>query len=686
MKKKAAVDHTDEKSPQTKLSWWRWGADKTDALIAALAMGVRFWHVFLLARSPFSRYLAGDAATYSSWAERILQGDLASLHQGVFYQSPLYPYVLAGIFAVFGKQNLAVFCVQALFGVLSCVLVARAARVLFSPAAGLLAGTLLALYGPGVYFEGLLQKAALDGFLVASLWWLWSRVVVLGGWYQWWAAGLCCGLLTLNRENALVLGLGVVAAAFFCQSGALTPKRRVLAALLGLLLPLLPVAVRNAWIGGGVHLTTAQFGPNFYIGNHPNASGLYEPLVAGRGSPDFERLDARRLAEAELGRDITDGEVSRFWAVKAFAFIFGQPLTWAVLFAKKILLTVNGVEIADVDDFYGRSRMFLQLKLAFVRFPLIFALGVWGWVQSRARWRELFPVFFGVPLYVLSVAVFFVMARYRYPLAILLAPFAAWGMVQLWAAGKARGRPWLAWVVVSAGFGLSLLPLVERRWQEASTFVSLGDYFLNQEKNPSEAVSHYRKASQLAPESAEAQFRLAEALVALDQREEAERAFAEAARLAPVWAEVYLKWGQARLSWGQEAAALAVFSQAAQFPETAGPALRLLGDVWFKLGRLEEAFAAYQKAWGLGKDATLANNMGALLARQGRFQEAEQWFLQACELDPAYAQPWVNIAKLRLRAQDTAKAAQALEKALSLEPGHREAQELLRRLASPGSR
>ncbi|GBC80603.1 hypothetical protein HRbin09_01846 [bacterium HR09] len=78
--------------------------------------------------------------------------------------------------------------------------------------------------------------------------------------------------------------------------------------------------------------------------------------------------------------------------------------------------------------------------------------------------------------------------------------------------------------------------------------------------------------------------------------------------------------------------------------------------------------------------------MGALLARQGRFQEAEQWFLQACELDPAYAQPWVNIAKLRLRAQDTAKAAQALEKALSLEPGHREAQELLRRMASPGSR
>ncbi|MCS7182099.1 MAG: hypothetical protein NZ869_03185 [Thermoanaerobaculum sp.] len=41
-----------------------------------------------LAMSPLARWLAGDGWVYSRWAQRIVEGDLASLHQGVFYQSP----------------------------------------------------------------------------------------------------------------------------------------------------------------------------------------------------------------------------------------------------------------------------------------------------------------------------------------------------------------------------------------------------------------------------------------------------------------------------------------------------------------------------------------------------------------------------------------------------------------------
>ena len=77
---------------------------------------------------------------------------------------------------------------------------------------------------------------------------------------------------------------------------------------------LLPVAVRNYTVGGEFHLTTSQFGPNFYIGNHAGARGLYEPLVAGRGNAEAEREDATRLAEAASGRSLSPEEVSAYWS------------------------------------------------------------------------------------------------------------------------------------------------------------------------------------------------------------------------------------------------------------------------------------------------------------------------------------------------------------------------------------
>ena len=70
----------------------------------------------------------------------------------------------------------------------------------------------------------------------------------------------------------------------------------------GVLLGLAPVAVRNYAVGGGLYLTTSQLGPNFYIGNNPTADGTYRPLRFGRGSAEFERLDATAIAERAQGR------------------------------------------------------------------------------------------------------------------------------------------------------------------------------------------------------------------------------------------------------------------------------------------------------------------------------------------------------------------------------------------------
>ena len=48
---------------------------------------------------------------------------------------------------------------------------------------------------------------------------------------------------------------------------------------------LLPVGWRNYHVGRAFLVTTAQMGPNFYIGNHRGAGGGYEPMVPVAASP-----------------------------------------------------------------------------------------------------------------------------------------------------------------------------------------------------------------------------------------------------------------------------------------------------------------------------------------------------------------------------------------------------------------
>ena len=126
-------------------------------IVAAVAAVVRIVYLVQLMRTPFPHHLIMDAATYDAWALDIAAGNW--LGNTVFYQEPLYPYVLAVIHTLFGPGLLAVYVIQAWVGVVNCVLTgALAARVTGRRWAGLIAGLILALYGPMVFYEAQVLK------------------------------------------------------------------------------------------------------------------------------------------------------------------------------------------------------------------------------------------------------------------------------------------------------------------------------------------------------------------------------------------------------------------------------------------------------------------------------------------------------------------------------------------------
>ncbi len=112
------------------------------------------------------------------------------------------------------------------------------------------------------------------------------------------------GGLALTRENALVFIVVILGWILARGMGTGGWGRQAALFLAGLALVLVPVAARNAYVGGGFYITTSQFGPNFYIGNNPSADGTYQALRYGRGAPEYERQDATELAERALGRTL----------------------------------------------------------------------------------------------------------------------------------------------------------------------------------------------------------------------------------------------------------------------------------------------------------------------------------------------------------------------------------------------
>src|SRR3954467_10825033 len=122
--------------------------------IAVAALGLRLVYLSQLDGSPLLTVLMGDARVYDEWAVRIAGGEW--MGREVFYQTPLYPYVLGVIYLFAGHDPGLVRVIQAFLGAGSCLMLALAGRRFFSERDGLIAAFILAVYPPAIFFDGLI--------------------------------------------------------------------------------------------------------------------------------------------------------------------------------------------------------------------------------------------------------------------------------------------------------------------------------------------------------------------------------------------------------------------------------------------------------------------------------------------------------------------------------------------------
>lgn len=591
------------------------------ACVFVLALAVRGLYLHQLRGTLPLATLVGDGRAYDAWAARIAAGDW--LGSEVFYQAPLYPYLLGVLYTVAGHDPALVRLAQVVLGACSCLLLYWAGNRWLGPPVGLIAGLMLALYPPAIFFDALVQKAVLDLLLVTLLLALVAEAQARRGWPWLLATGGALGALALNRENARVLYPVLVGWVWFCFRELPALRRCGWIGLLtaGAALVLLPVGFRNYYVGGEFLLSTSQLGPNFYIGNHPGASGRYEPLVPRRGDPRFEQADAKRLAEEAVGKKLSPREVSRYWLDRSLDFIRNQPGAWLRLLGRKTMLVFHAREVVDSEaiEVYAEHSWLLRALLPVWHLGVVLPLAMLGVWLTRGRWRELAVLYSMFVVLAGSTALFYVFARYRFSLVPFPLLFAAAAVGQLpRLVEDVRRRLWIRrW---GPGLLLAALvavvcnyPLAASR-EDAVTYMNLAAGLMADGK-PGDAVEPLERAIGIQPELPGAHHNLGLALLALQRADEAARQFEEALRYAPDYGDAHASLAQYYADRGRPDLAILHFRQA--IANVAEPALLHveLGELLFARGDSSGAVAEFRAA--LHADANLPialNNLAWILA------------------------------------------------------------------------
>jgi tetratricopeptide (TPR) repeat protein len=573
----------------------------------ALTFGLRLWFILRMRGQPFSTISPQfvDSYFYHKWAVDIISGNFWG--SDVFFLRPLYPYLLALFYAVFGQHVLPVQLFQVLLATASCFFLHDSTRRMFGTRPAHFAAFGFALTGILVFYTGTLLYVEVTVFL--SLLFLWLILTAGERVWVWILAGLSFGLLVICRPEML-LTLPFLLIWLWRKSRVESPTSRVsprgpvvLAAVA--LAVVLVVPIRNYIVARDPVLFTAHSGINFYYGNNPAADGTWQPTrELEKSGVGFSHDRLKRASRVIDGKEVAWSRASAYWTSRGLHFIFSRPVAWLKLEARKLLLFLANYEVPN--DYYPETvRAVIPLRLAFVNFGLVLGLGLLGMFLAWPLRRQALPTYLFVAACLISSLAFYVLSRLRAPVLPFLLAFAGYGLSELPRTLKhlkvTRNALGLA-AAVAVSLGANLIPLPARQQYSAQAWTLQGNILLNQ-KRPGPAVAAFRRALTHDPANYSARYSLVLGLAGMGRTAEAEAEYSELARIARSVpeAEPLLRLAAARLHIARRdfpAAASAYRAALASDPEDPETSY-MLGLVYISMDSLPQAREWLSRATGL---------------------------------------------------------------------------------------
>lgn len=367
-----------------------------------------------------------DFATYDGLAHRLLQG----LKYTTAYHSPGYPFVLAGLYGLFGDKLLVPKLANVVMGVLICLFTYLIATMLFDKRVALVASAIVALLPSHILYSGLLASETLFTclMLAGTTLFLYGLKRESGGWLLMVLSGCVLGLAALVRAIALFLPGMWMLFLLWRRYPVKQTILNILAVGLATAVVFTPWIMRNYALSGRIVIQT-NGGVNWLLGFNDRANGHY----VGQVRLEFEE-EAR-----EMGLDEFQADALAYR--RAFQFIREHPLRAMALVPLKWFHLFKHDASAVVWNFVEPSRPYskvLWYTLVFVAqayYMVLLVLTLVGFVSLR-RPDVHYPdhvlalgfVLYWLAFHALGIGV----DRFHLPLLPILAMYGALGALDLW--------------------------------------------------------------------------------------------------------------------------------------------------------------------------------------------------------------------------------------------------------------
>jgi len=662
--------------------------------IIGLALVLRIWNVIAIGDGFYANFLS-DASTYRLWASKIIAG--TSYGGPAFPMGPLYPYFLAlCLSAAFNFYS--VLFLQSVFGALVVVNIYIISNRLFGFKAGLVSAIMTSVYGPFIFYDGLLLSESLQLLLVSfALVLIITADIKKANLLRFVIAGILIGLTALGRGTILIFPalIGLYWLVGLIKTGLKKRRqdlKRLLAFFLGIVCGILPAAIHNISNGEYVPISS-NFGINFYVGNNPGASGTYDEPRGLNLSSDFT---GRQIAEKESGRELSSSEVSKFWSGRAYEYIEENPLRFTGGILTKLWLYLWNFDIPQAESIqihHDFSPIFWLLPSGywFVLIP-----GVLGMVLADRDQRGWILIL----LFLAGIAggmIFFVIGRFKLLGTIALLVFSGPGIYMTYVTIRNKNIIELRRIVIISSVVLLVLFLprpVDSRLKIASAYdnVGISHFYKNR---PDKAISWYRKAVQIKPHHSEALNNIGAYFYSRQLPDSAIYYFRESIQSDSTNDKAYQNLGRTFQNLGMIDSAYAYYRKAKSFSVYGVDADRALNELdlltsekdstsdeaasFDALLGMAERYAAgkrfdlaedyYKRALNIRPDDIKAlNNLGFACQAQGKYDQAYDMFMRVIELTGGSGIAYNNLASVVYR-QGLIDSAEALwQKALIFDP------------------
>lgn len=404
-------------------------------LILSIAFILRIIALIQIKNTLYFDFPLWDERLYHNWATQIFNNTYNSSLPYKF--APLPAYLISIVYRIFSPDTYYIRLLNIVLGTLTCYIMFLSGKELKNNITGFICGIISALYKPFIFYSVVPLKTSLSLFTFALTLYFFLTVLNRSQCTKVLLLGIVAGLAINVRENTVVLIPPI--AVFILWSGykrglSLHDLAALLAAyLIGLSISVGPFVYRNFRLSGELVLTSTQSGFNLYLGNHfENPTPYYSPVRFASSSPVEQGIHFSIEASRRTGRKLSDKEASAYWIGEVIKSVSEHPIAFLRKIGQKMLALLNRFEAGDHYNIDFMSQFLPLFKMPLFTSSVILPLGIASMTISAWSLRKVFYMLMIFLFYALTLVIFFINARYRLPLFIILILLSAIGIQNLY--------------------------------------------------------------------------------------------------------------------------------------------------------------------------------------------------------------------------------------------------------------